>query len=655
MPLARPRLVLACLALLGPACSGSKPPVAPDTRERGLYAEPRQLAFTCVTPGCDTTQTVRVSLVGDRRVAIKRISLTSGAEPDFSLTSSEPSKAFILGVKSEFTLEVHFVPQGSPAPGSLELTIAYTDASGVESPDRIPPGELTVPLLRRLVGEPVLSASPARLSFGVVEPGNSKMLPIHLANVGFGNVALAVASVDAGQAELTAAVPDGLALVPDAGFDLPLTWKPLVPSYLEAQVVITPKNSDVDPAVVIAEGTSLAVPRLGLVPSGDVDFGDLPKTQGKVITRQLVNQGGADLSVQSLAVTDATGNVQASFADGGTQLVLAPLERASLRIKVNGQTPAEVDAAVQIGSNDAATPMLSFHVTGTVTEPILQLTPATLDFGAVPLGWVVSKPVELRNVGFGPLTLKNLSLISGSSTLFTLKNLPALPSELEREQRIAVEVEFRAETAATFVGSLSVETDDPATPFAEVSLAATAGQCSASCPISNGTPTCVHGTCEIGTCDVGWFDTDQSAATGCECHEVGTDPAGFCTGSADVGNLKDTDHAQTTYTGILPVDGDVDLIRFHGEDGYSWFSEDYDVRVRLMSNDATIQMCVYRYDTGSPLSDCYFANEACPQDGNFRHKGSLVSGDDADYVVKITRAAGAGPTCTPYTVYISNG
>jgi hypothetical protein len=55
---------------------------------RGLRALPRQLAFTCVTPGCDTTLLVKVQSTVNRRVAVKRVIL-SKPSTEYTLTWSQ--------------------------------------------------------------------------------------------------------------------------------------------------------------------------------------------------------------------------------------------------------------------------------------------------------------------------------------------------------------------------------------------------------------------------------------------------------------------------------------------------------------------------------------------------------------------------------------
>ena len=168
---------------------------------------------------------------------------------------------------------------------------------------------------------------------------------------------------------------------------------------------------------------------------------------------------------------------------------------------------------------------------------------------------------------------------------------------------MALNLQFRGETVATFNASLSVETDDPLTPFKEVPITARVGTCTEGCPILHGTPDCSAGTCSVGTCNTGWYDTDKSAATGCECQEVGTDPGAFCSAAQDLGQLTDNDNIQRSYSGVIPTADDIDMIRFFGYDGNGFFSDDFNVKVRLQSSDPGIQMCVYRHRTGSHQTD----------------------------------------------------
>ncbi|MBX5480474.1 MAG: choice-of-anchor D domain-containing protein [Myxococcaceae bacterium] len=646
--------LLAVAALWG--CNNANPNGKGDKPEKppGLEAQPERLAFLCVTPGCDDTQSVNVHVNGTRRAAIKRIILRGEAADDFAFTSSEPAP-FVVGANAGFDIEVRYTPKGAPIPGMVELVVTYTDASPEESPDRLEPGELSIPLVRRIVGEPILEATPSALSFGVVPSGETKTLAVHVANAGFGNVALGLESATAEATQVTAELGPGTSLVPGAAIDLPVTFKPFDEGYVNTTLTLKPTSPDVEPAKVQVEGTSLSAQKLAVEPGEAIDFGELAQGKTRPVQLKLVNIGGADLTVTAIAVDDSTGNLSVTQPELSEPIVIAPLERVPVEILVGGTTPGEVNVTVTVSSDDPLVPSLAIHVTGTITQPKLTVTPAQLDFGTVPVGWVMNRPVELKNTGFGKLTVKNITLVAGSSNLFQLASLPALPMMLDRDERVAIDVEFRAETMATFNGWLSVETDDPVNPFQEVPLSAVAGSCEAGCPISHGTPSCTNGACEVGTCDPGWYDTDQSAASGCECKEVGTDPGEFCMDAVDVGTLTDTDEDQAQRTGIVPLTDDVDLYRFYGKDATSVFGEDYKVKIRLDSADPNIRMCVYRHDTGSHDSDCYFSNESCPSNRSYQKNGSYGAEDGADYIIKVFRDPGVGPTCTAYTLFMSNG
>jgi hypothetical protein len=646
--------LLLLAALLGAGCGTRKPeppgPVIPPFR--GLLASPPQLTYTCVVPGCDTTLTVKVASTVSRPIAIKRIVL-SPDNPAFTVSSSTPAP-FVLGAASDFSIDVRFTPTAAPVAARLSLLVTYTDASAEEGPDRIEPGELSIPLVRRLVGEPVMAASPPRLSFGVVAVGARKALPVTVRNEGFGNIALAVDRADAGSSELAVDLAPGVALVPDAGVEVPIAFTPSAELYVKHTVELGSSTPGVDPVFIEVEGTSYASPRLLVEPEErTVDFGEVPRGQRRTVTLKLANVGGQALDLTSVTVRDASGRVSAALPSGASTATLAPLQRLALELRLDGAAAGPIDGALVLRSNDPARGMVEVPITGLVTEPRLQLTPQRLAWGVVPMGWAVAKPVEVRNVGYGRLTIKGITFIGGSSGLFTFKNLPSLPATLPRDGRLAFEVEFRAETAAAFTGAVSIETDDPMEPFQEVALTATGGSCQMGCPILNGTPSCASGTCSIGACNAGWYDTDSASATGCECQEIGQDPGDLCSVGLSKGTLSDSG-ASTSHTGIIHSASDVDFIRFFAYDASQFLSDKFDVRVNLSSSDPNITMCVYRYDTGDSVNECYLNNETC-NTRSFRRDGSLGRDDSAMFYVKVFRQPNTPATCTSYTVYLQNG
>ncbi len=650
------RSALFAVVLALTACGPAKPPVVGPVVPafRGLLATPRQLAFTCVVPGCDTTLTVKVTSNVNRRIAIKRIVL-SKPNAEYTLTSTEPPP-FILGAASSFTIDVRFAVNSAPRSENLELLVTYTDASAEESADRIEAGELKVPLVKRLVGEPVLQATPMTLDFGVVAPTQRRELPVLVKNVGFGNIALEVDRADSGVASLQITLPANIALVPDAGVSVPFVFRPQIEEYLKAEVELSSSTPGVDPVYVMVEGTSHNWPRVALEPEETaLEFGEIPRNSRRMVTVRLANIGGRPLNISSLSATDPTNRVTVSFPGGMTSAILAPLRRLNIDVSINGTTPGVIDVPLRIVSDDPVRSMLDIPIRAIITEPKLQNAPLAIDWGTVPQGWVVAQPVELKNIGYGALTVRRLTFVGGTSNLFSFRNLPALPMQLERNARVAFEVEFRAQTSAPFIGSISIETDDPVNPFSEIPLKAAGGSCNAGCPITNGTSSCLmSGTCSIGSCNVGWHDTDMSASNGCECREIGTETGGFCSTGIDKGTLPDNG-SSANHTGIIHSTDDEDWVRFFGEDRSQIFGDNYNVRITLSSADPNISMCISRYGTAT-VTQCEGAgsSEQCGL-RSYRKDGSYGVEDGAMYYIKIVRNPANAATCTPYTVYMQNG
>ncbi len=647
-------LVLGALFLSGLGCAEPTQESVLAPPPPGIEAKPRWLTFTCVEPGCETTRVSSVKVVGARAVAIKRIVLSERDRDDFELVTSKEAP-FVLGVGETLELSASFRPTGDPRLGDVSVVVTYTDASAEEAEDRILPGELEIPLVRRLVGEPQLSVAPTVLNFGAVLPNSRKVMPLTLRNAGFGNVGVVVDSVQSDDPDVRV---DGLpefAVLPDAAHDVDVTYSPRIEKYTEATIMVRSADTSAAPALVGVIGTSIPRPSISALPAGGIDFGEIPVGMSATAMLEIVNQGSETLELYRWEALGAgASNLDVQMPQQTMTPTVASLSSIVATLRLDGTTPGPVNATLRLRSNDRANRDYDVEVRGLVTEPNLQVSPGQpIDFGVVPRGWVLPQRVELENIGYGDLRVERIDMAVGSSELFTLTDLPRLPAVLGHQERLSFRVEYRAEAEARFNGTITISSNDPDSGFVELPVTAQGASCDVGCPIANGSPSCAGGVCSVGRCDPGFYDTDSLAASGCECAEIGRDPGSFCADGHWAGTLTDTDGDRANFTGVLAEDGDVDIITFFAEDAFSWFSDDYDVRIRLESSDPTIEMCVYRHDTAQHENACFMENERCGRD--FRRDGSAGSEDGADYVVKISRRNGAGATCTPYTVFMRNG
>jgi hypothetical protein len=318
-----------------------------------------------------------------------------------------------------------------------------------------------------------------------------------------------------------------------------------------------------------------------------------------------------------------------------------------------------VDTAVQVKTNNPHANNLSIPVKGTVIEPKATPTPAVADFGNVFKGWTQTLPVTIENTGWGDLVVKGITLVGGTSDLFTLRTLPLLPATLKRGQRLGMEVAFRADAQATFQGGISVETNDPTGNFLQIPLKAVGTTCELACPTPNAAATCTSGACALATCTVdgecdtlkchagfccdrNWYDVDGEWENGCEC-QVMNDTGPFCADAANLGEMNDN-HKSASFTGVLPYTGDVNTVRF-ASDSHCFLCSGHTIYVTLTSADPTISMCVFLRSGGD-----------CPTDAdqNVCSKAVSSGAQGSTFLVKVSRQAGAAPTCTPFTVTVTH-
>jgi hypothetical protein len=587
---------------------------------------------------------------------VKRIVLSDRERIDFVVTTVE-QPPFILEKGSSFGVDVRYVPNGDPRLGDVDLRVTFTDAAAGESDDRVPPGELAIPLVRRQIGEPKLVVEPAMLNFGPVLPTARKTIPLRIGNAGFGNVGLVIDQIEIEPpGEVTVENLPPAALIALEAWDVDVVYAPQTESYLEGTLTIYPVAETVIPTVVPIVGTSISRASLLTVPEDGIDFGEVVVGASARQVLQLVNRGAADLVIARVELAGAVpgANLEVGLAGGADTATVAALESVEVELALEALLPGEIDTYLRITSNDQEQPITDVPITGLMAKPIIEVLPVSLDFGTVPRGWTLVRSIEVSNAGYGDLEISNLGLILGSSELFTLRTVPTLPIRLRHDNRTAIEIEFRAEAEAVFNGTLSIDSNDVDRPFIEIPIAATGASCDAGCPIANGTPSCGSGLCEVGSCNADWYDADLDPATGCECREIGSDPGAFCAEGAYLGSLDDDGDA-ASFTGILPALEDEDVIRFFANDGFQFGSDDFDVRVTLESTDPGIQFCAYRHDTGDHLSECFWENERCPTDRYFRKDGSSGPSDSADFSIKVFRDPTIPPTCATYTLFLRNG
>ncbi|PKL85178.1 MAG: hypothetical protein CVV22_09110 [Ignavibacteriae bacterium HGW-Ignavibacteriae-1] len=106
------------------------------------------------------------------------------------------------------------------------------------------------------------------------------------------------------------------------------------------------------------------------------------------------------------------------------------------------------------------------------TAPAMTLSTQELDFGTVNKGEFETKSFTLRNVGNAPLTFTKIELENNAEGTFTITEGGSLASLGEGGTRI-IEVKFspdNVETTANYTANLKIQSNDPNTPNATITL-----------------------------------------------------------------------------------------------------------------------------------------------------------------------------------------
>ena len=635
---------------------GDAEPLSADTPKPStkLSAQPRWLAWACVDPTCRQTRTATVSVEGPRDIVVQRIALSDPGRTDFEVNPARPVPV-VLSTGEHLAVTARYTPTVGEL-SEVDLLIAYADASpNQEDPARIEPTALAIPLLRRTVGEPRLTVEPGSIHWGTVAVAGQRWVDLAVRNDGSGNIPLEIDSIESDHSEaIRIDWQRGRALWPGESAIARVTYAPRASGWIQGSIRIhtfAPFESSV---TVPYLGTSIDEPRVE-VSTAEVDFGAVPMGHPARVSIVLSNRGADDLIIDNVRIAPAQTDNPVTVVDpSALNSVRVPsLESVTIEVALDARRRGPLQTSLLLDTNDPQRPTLQLPVRALITAPELHIAPPTLDFGDVPRGWTALRPVELTNVGYGDLEVANIGLVLGSSHLFTLRN-PALPTQLKHNQSTVVQVEFRAEATASFAGHIVIESNDADRSFAEVAVSARGASCEQACPILNGTPTCANGVCQIDRCADGYYDTDRDPVSGCECADPAPDPGPFCQDAADLGRLDD-DGSTATLSGLVPVDDDQDLVRVFAYDEAGFFSDAFDVRIALESADPNVRMCIYRHDTDAHLNQCFYSNEICPPDGQYRRDGAFGRDDSADFTIRIFRRPRTTVTCAPYTLSIRNG
>jgi hypothetical protein len=117
-------------------------------------------------------------------------------------------------------------------------------------------------------------------------------------------------------------------------------------------------------------------------------------------------------------------------------------------------SPGNFSGTITINTRNAGVVRVSLNGTATSTTPVLQVDPASVDFGDVAIGQTVSRKVTVRNSGAGVLMLNQVLLSGGMNFGFSVSPPPL--TSIPQGQSTTFDVNFSPTTAGIASGTVTV-------------------------------------------------------------------------------------------------------------------------------------------------------------------------------------------------------
>lgn len=165
-----------------------------------------------------------------------------------------------------------------------------------------------------------------------------------------------------------------------------------------------------------------------------LDFGSVPVGAEKVLVRELSNPGNAALAISSLQFSGSAAVYQAELSPNP----VPARQSAQLAIRFRPLLAQEWRDSLQIISADPDLSIAPISVRGTGIDPLLNISPTSLDFGSVNLNAQVSRYVSIENPQDFAQTL-NGYLVGDDSTHFDLQSDANIVVAAHSSRRIVVD------------------------------------------------------------------------------------------------------------------------------------------------------------------------------------------------------------------------
>jgi len=300
-----------------------------------------------------------------------------------------------------------------------------------------------------------LSASPASVDFGSVPIGDTATEGLTLENTGTANCEITSIALTGNPAFALATPPTTpLTLLAGDTERVEIDFDPTSTGSVSTTLEVT-SDAPASPTVVPISGTGQGECDLDATPNA-VDFGAVDLGQAATLDVTLANSGTGDCSVSAFTLT---GDPDFGLAPSpGTPFNLGPTTQQTVTVEFTPEAIGTANGNLDVDSNDPNSP-LSVPLAGEgIGECTLSASPASVDFGSVPIGDTATEGLTLENTGTANCEITSIALTGNPA--FALATPPTTPLTLLAGDTERVEIDFDPTSTGSVSTRLDVRSSD---------------------------------------------------------------------------------------------------------------------------------------------------------------------------------------------------
>lgn len=409
-----------------------------------------RVEFGSVPFGQPIRATITIRSVGDRPLGITQAEAEPTSHPSFAF--NPPSiRGDTLAPSEARSVEVTFTPSTElEATGLFKIISTDVDLEIV-----------TVVLTGRSVA-PAFCLDTTTVDFGTVAIGGFEDRTLTLKSCGEVPIRLDAYSVVGADSEFSVRNPLGAAvtLQPNDELEVELRYAPVDGGIDNDRLRV---ESSLPAGFVNLVGRAAACD-LDALPQA-INYGGVASGRSLIRTVLVSNVGAAECEV-----TDARINGSSSFtvSGGPARPFVIPVGGAEeVEVQYAPSGAGSHQARLELASNDPNDPVVSVQLDGRQLSPgecALSAVPDPLAFGAVSLGTVVTRGIQVTNTGATPCALLDVKMSSSSAPDFRIADRPILPF-IGAGNTITIQVAFEPLLTQLRTGEVQIQTSLTGAPF----------------------------------------------------------------------------------------------------------------------------------------------------------------------------------------------